>query len=53
MTVKEIKQLVADFAEAAKRADRAGFDVIELHGYAHTSGLSRTRFDHPTRRLRV
>lgn len=36
-------QIVEDFVEAAKRADRAGFDVIELHcghGYLLSSFLS-------------
>jgi len=38
-----IDQVVLDFAEAARRADKAGFDVIELHfghGYLVTSFLS-------------
>jgi 2,4-dienoyl-CoA reductase-like NADH-dependent reductase (Old Yellow Enzyme family) len=29
---KEVQQLVEDFIEAAVRADRAGFDGVELHG---------------------
>jgi 2,4-dienoyl-CoA reductase-like NADH-dependent reductase (Old Yellow Enzyme family) len=39
----ELTQLVADFAIAARRADRAGFDAIELHcahGYLLHSFLS-------------
>lgn len=32
LTVAEIKGIVADFRAAAIRADRAGFDVLELHG---------------------
>ncbi|MBP3194701.1 MAG: hypothetical protein J6M05_03445 [Cardiobacteriaceae bacterium] len=32
MTVAEIKQTVADFAAAAKRAMQAGFDGVEIHG---------------------
>ncbi|MFF1257378.1 NADH:flavin oxidoreductase/NADH oxidase [Streptomyces sp. NPDC058321] len=32
LTVDEIQQLVGDFAEAAKRALAAGFQVVELHG---------------------
>ena len=31
LTVGEIKNLVADFAAAAKRAKSVGFDVIEIH----------------------
>jgi 2,4-dienoyl-CoA reductase-like NADH-dependent reductase (Old Yellow Enzyme family) len=40
---QEIAQLTADFAMAARRADRAGFDMIELHaahGYLLHSFLS-------------
>jgi 2,4-dienoyl-CoA reductase-like NADH-dependent reductase (Old Yellow Enzyme family) len=32
MTTAEVEQLIEDFAEAAKRAERAGFDGVELHG---------------------
>ncbi len=32
MTHAEIKQTLADFAAAAQRLDRIGYDVIELHG---------------------
>lgn len=32
LTVVEIKQIVRDFAAAAKNAMRAGFDGVELHG---------------------
>lgn len=32
LTLKEIKTIINQFAEAAKRADQAGFDVIEIHG---------------------
>jgi 2,4-dienoyl-CoA reductase-like NADH-dependent reductase (Old Yellow Enzyme family) len=31
LTVESIAQVVADFTAAAARADRAGFDVVELH----------------------
>ena len=31
MTIAEIDELVADWARAATRADRAGFDFIEIH----------------------
>jgi 2,4-dienoyl-CoA reductase-like NADH-dependent reductase (Old Yellow Enzyme family) len=31
LTVAEIDQIVADFVTAAKRAQRAGFQVVELH----------------------
>src|SRR5215831_16108418 len=32
MTIEEIEQTVADFAEGARRAQEAGLDGIELHG---------------------
>lgn len=32
MTKEDIKQTVSAFQEAAKRAKKAGFDIIELHG---------------------
>lgn len=32
LTVDEIKTIVQQFVDAAKRADRAGIDFIELHG---------------------
>ncbi|KAJ9216911.1 hypothetical protein DTO166G4_1371 [Paecilomyces variotii] len=32
MTVEEIKETVAEFAAAAKRAIEAGFDGVEIHG---------------------
>jgi NADPH2 dehydrogenase len=32
MTIEEIKQMVQDFATAAKNAIRAGFDGVECHG---------------------
>src|SRR5690625_1050019 len=32
LTVKEIKQLVEKFKHATRRAVKAGFDTIELHG---------------------
>lgn len=32
MTVEEIKQLIKDYAMAAKRAVQAGFDAVEIHG---------------------
>ncbi|KAM0514685.1 hypothetical protein ACHAPE_006681 [Trichoderma viride] len=51
LTIQEIKGLVQKFAETAKRAVEAGFDVIEIHG-AHgylvnefLSPLSNTRTD--------
>ncbi len=31
LSQSEIKQVIADFAESAKRAVKAGFDLIELH----------------------
>jgi 2,4-dienoyl-CoA reductase-like NADH-dependent reductase (Old Yellow Enzyme family) len=51
LTVPQITELVAAFADAAVRAGRAGFDVVELHGahgyLAHQflSPLSNTRDD--------
>lgn len=41
MTTEEVQQLVADFATAAARVERAGFDGAELHG-AH--GYLLTQF---------
>lgn len=32
LTLEQIAQLVEDFAAAARRADQAGFDVVEIHG---------------------
>lgn len=32
MTVEEIKALTSEFVRATQRADRLGFDLIELHG---------------------
>lgn len=32
LTTGEVEQLVQDFAEAAVRAERAGFDGVEVHG---------------------
>ena len=43
MTLEDIAQAVDEFAAAARRADQAGFDVVELHfghGYLVTSFLS-------------
>lgn len=43
MTDDDIAQVVDEFASAARRADQAGFDVVELHfghGYLVTSFLS-------------
>jgi len=30
--LQEIQQIVQSFADGAIRADKAGFDVIEIHG---------------------
>ncbi len=32
LTVAEIKKLVSQFAQAARRAKQAGFDAVEIHG---------------------
>ena len=51
MTKDDIKRCIAEFAAAAKRVDRIGYDVIELHGahgyLAHQflSPLSNQRID--------
>jgi NADPH2 dehydrogenase len=38
MTVDHVEKVTQAYADAAKRAEKAGFDVIELHG-AHHYGL--------------
>lgn len=40
LNILEIKQLVADFAKAAKRCELAGFDGVEIHG-AHSYLISQ------------
>jgi 2,4-dienoyl-CoA reductase-like NADH-dependent reductase (Old Yellow Enzyme family) len=51
LTTDEITRIIADFVAAAKRADRAGFDVLEInaaHGYllhSFYSPLSNHRND--------
>lgn len=51
LTVEEIKEQVANFREAAKRAVKAGFDLIEIHGahgylvHQFLSPLSNVRTD--------
>ena len=43
LTIKEIKQIIEDFGDAAKRAEIAGFDLAEIHaghGYLITNFLS-------------
>ncbi len=49
LTVEEIKQLEDDFAEAAERAERAGFDAVELLGSA---GYIISQFLSPLTNLR-
>jgi anthraniloyl-CoA monooxygenase len=51
MTRADMEQVIADYAAATKRADRAGFDMVELHaahGYllaSFISPLTNTRSD--------
>ena len=51
MTKDDIKRVLGEFAEAAKRIDRVGYDVIELHGahgylgHQFLSPLSNQRTD--------
>ncbi|SHE82107.1 NADPH dehydrogenase NamA [Chryseobacterium sp. OV279] len=51
LTVEEIKEQIANFKEAAKRAVKAGFDLIEIHGahgylvHQFLSPLSNIRTD--------
>lgn len=43
LTIEEIKQIVEHFGDAAKRAQTAGFDLVEIHaahGYLITNFLS-------------
>ena len=40
MTVEDIRRVVNEFAEAARRAKEAGFDAIEIHA-AHGYLLSQ------------
>jgi 2,4-dienoyl-CoA reductase-like NADH-dependent reductase (Old Yellow Enzyme family) len=32
MTIEDIKEVIQNFAQAARRAKQAGFDGIEMHG---------------------
>lgn len=50
LSISEIKELVNDFAKAAKNAIRAGFDVIEIHA-AH--GYLLHQFYSPLSNLRT
>ncbi len=51
MTEEDIQRTIAAFADAARRADKAGFDVVEIHaahGYLihqFLSTASNTRTD--------
>lgn len=51
LSIDEIKTLVKQFADSAKRADQAGFDMIEIHGahgyliHQFLSPLSNQRTD--------
>jgi 2,4-dienoyl-CoA reductase-like NADH-dependent reductase (Old Yellow Enzyme family)/thioredoxin reductase len=44
LTIEEIREIVAAFGDAAKRAESAGFDMVEIHG-AH--GMLVTNFLSP------
>ncbi|MFC1496684.1 FAD-dependent oxidoreductase, partial [Candidatus Margulisiibacteriota bacterium] len=44
LSIDEIKQIVADYAQAAKRAREGGFDAVELHG---SSGYLISQFISP------
>jgi NADPH2 dehydrogenase len=52
LTTEDIVEIVSDFQKAAKRAEEAGFDVIELHGahgyliHQFLSPLSNKRIDY-------
>ena len=50
LTAEDIRRVVAAFADAAKRAIRAGFDLIEIHG-AH--GFLVSSFLSPTSNKRT
>jgi len=50
LTIEEIKNLIDDFAKAAVRAKKAGFDCVEIHG-AH--GYLISQFMSPVSNLRV
>jgi len=44
LTTKEVEQVIEDFANAALRAEKAGFDMVEVHG---THGYLVCRFLSP------
>jgi 2,4-dienoyl-CoA reductase-like NADH-dependent reductase (Old Yellow Enzyme family) len=50
LSTMEIQQLIEDYILAAKRAETAGFDGVEIHG-AH--GQMLTQFLNPVRNLRT
>jgi len=50
LTIEEIKNLIDDFATAAVRAKKAGFDCVEIHG-AH--GYLISQFMSPVSNLRA
>ncbi len=63
LTIHEIKEIVRAFAVAAKRAETAGFDGVEIHGATHyliaqfLSGFTNKRQDsyggNPKNRARI
>lgn len=50
MTIEEIKEVILSFKEAARRADEAGYDLLEIHG-AH--GYLIFQFISPISNLRT
>ena len=50
LTVDEIKEIVVKFADAAERAQKAGFDMVEIHG---SHGYLLDQFYSPSTNLRT
>jgi len=49
LTIEEIKKIVEDFSQAARRAKEAGFDGVEVHG-AHTYLIGQFISPHTNKR---